>query len=162
MKKTLLLIVVLLITKFSISQNEKFSKVKIYIDNKGIENLQKLGLPVDDGIIKKNVYIISELSENDILKIKTNNFKYDVLIDDVSDFYVTRYKESIKNIKSEKTKNIGKYTTPVNFELGSMGGFYTYQEMLRELDSMKLKFPTIFKTKQAVSDTNTFENRPIY
>lgn len=162
MKKTLLIIMVFLFAKMTFAQKEMYSKVKIYTDNKGIKELLKMGIPVDDGFVKENLYVITEISASDINKVKASNFKMDVLIEDVSKFYVERFQKSLKDYNANKTKAFGKYTTPDNFELGSMGGFYTYEEMLRELDSMEIKFPSIFKAKQAICDTNTHENRPIY
>ena len=54
-----------------------------------------------------------------------------------------------------------KYEAPANFTLGSMGGFYRYEEMLAILDDMVEKFPDIISVRKDISDLKTHEDRAI-
>jgi len=46
------------------------------------------------------------------------------------------------------------YQTPVHFNdpAGSMGGYFTYQEVLDELDQMKALYPNLITTKANISN----------
>ncbi|MFT5801212.1 MAG: carboxypeptidase T, partial [Nonlabens sp.] len=46
--------------------------------------------------------------------------------------------------------------------LGSMAGFFTYEEMLMHLDSMHTKYPNLISERAAIGSTMTHEGRPIY
>jgi hypothetical protein len=74
----------------------------------------------------------------------------------------------IKNRKKTLTRNsvpcseTTDYQTPTNFELGSMGGFYTLDEMLQELDDMHTLYPNLITVKAPISNFQTVEGRSIY
>ncbi|MCX7863233.1 MAG: M14 family zinc carboxypeptidase [Bacteroidales bacterium] len=128
----------------------RYDKVKIYIHaNEDIQRLSSLGIPLDGVYIKKNEYIIGEFSENDIQKLNSNGFHYEVLIQDVSKFYEERNKSSIDTLKKKVIKSacFEKYATPNNFTLGSVGGYFSYQEIVAQLDSIHNKFPQLVSAK---------------
>ncbi|RMF20006.1 MAG: T9SS C-terminal target domain-containing protein, partial [Bacteroidetes bacterium] len=52
--------------------------------------------------------------------------------------------------------------TPAHFQLGSMGGFYTYEEMLAQLEAMAAEYPHLISPHQPIGDFRTHEDRPIY
>ena len=52
--------------------------------------------------------------------------------------------------------------TPENYENGSIAGFFTYQEMLDELDSMHAKYPHLITAKTPIDNHLSIEGRPIY
>ncbi len=43
-----------------------------------------------------------------------------------------------------------------------MGGFFTYEEILQKLDSMRLRWPNLISIKQPTGPLRTTENRPLY
>jgi carboxypeptidase T len=51
---------------------------------------------------------------------------------------------------------------PLNFKLGSMGGFYTYEEYLNEVDLMFQLYPNLISQRDTIGDFRTHLNRPIY
>jgi murein tripeptide amidase MpaA len=149
------------------AQNKVYSKVKVYIkQTEDIKQIASLGIPVDGVYIKKNEYIIGEYAASDIEKLRTNGYQVEVLIADVSKFYEERNKKSQDSL-SNKKKDIkdacffDKYPTPHYFSLGSVGGYYSYQEIMTQLDSMQQRFPNLVSVKQALSGT-TIEGRQLW
>ncbi|MFY9310602.1 MAG: M14 family zinc carboxypeptidase [Bacteroidia bacterium] len=168
--RTFYLTLLLCLSTALFAQKQKYSKAKIYLDGKEkkLHQLSKLGLAVDHGEHKQNTFFISDFSEQEIALLKTNGFQVDILIDDVSAFYSNRNKSQDKNIlKSSGTRSTGcssssTIATPSNFQLGSMGGFYTYTEMLAILDNMASQYPNLISVKQPISNINSVEGRPLY
>ncbi len=147
----------------------KYSRVKIFTDSKGLQTLSELGIAVDHGTSKKDVFFISDFSESEINRMKENDFSIEILIDDVQKYYVDRNKVTEKSAEKNLICNPGTNGTstfvpeiPANFNLGSMGGFFTYQEFLAEIDAMAVQYPTLISAKSPISTFLTTENRPIY
>lgn len=146
---------------------ENYSKAKIWTTNKGLSTLSELGIPVDHGTFKKNTFIISDFSDTEIAIAIANGFEVDVLIDDVKSYYKSdKYQQQVtpKNENCDPNSGVSDYapTVPDNFNLGSMGGFYTYQEYLDEVDEMAALYPDLITTRANVSDTLTHQGRAIY
>ncbi len=145
-----------------IAQSEVYSRVKIYINKADdVLKLSELGIPVDGVKIKKNESIVGEFSLNDIQKIRNEGYRVDVLIPDVSKYYEERNKQSADTLK-KKLVNAAclgeKYPVPANFTLGSVGGYYSYTEIVKELDSLQTRFPNLISSKQPLSP-QTIEGR---
>ena len=138
-----------------------YSKAKIYYNNPlDLVHLSENGIPVDHGIVKKNVFIESVFSQKQINKAKALGYTVDVLIKDMGK-YIANRKKTIKRNTSPCSSN-SSYQTPANFELGSMGGFYTLDEMLQELDDMHTLYPNLITVKSPISNFQTEEGRSIY
>jgi carboxypeptidase T len=54
------------------------------------------------------------------------------------------------------------YTAPQYFETGSMGGFYTLNEINQQLDSMQLMYPNLITAKATIDTFHSIEGRPLY
>jgi carboxypeptidase T len=152
---------------FSVSlQAQKYSKVKIYLNNNGLTKLGSLGIPLE-GEYTKNTSLVTEMSENDIAKLTPNGFIYDILIDDMTAYYQDRnlHPEKYKTestVRSGSCASTSNWPTPAHFVLGSMGGFLTYTEMLAQLDSMFVHYPNLITAKQQVSTMTSIEGRKLY
>ena len=145
-------------------KNEKFHKVKInYTSPADLVKLANQGVCIDHGLHKKNHFFISDFSESDIEKMLSLNFDYEILINDVTHFYKQRNKlsnKSAKNIFCEENENI--LETPENYDFkpsDDFGGFYTYNEMLNELDDMHSLYPEIISARSDIKD-ETFSSSP--
>ena len=138
-----------------------YSKAKIYYNNSlDLVKLSENGIAVDHGLHKKNVFIESVFSQKQINKAKALGYTVDVLIKDMAKYIASR-KASIKRNASPCSSN-SSYQTPVNFELGSMGGFYTLDEMLQELDDMHTLYPDLITLKSPINNFQTVEGKSIY
>ena len=168
MKKYLPIVLCFLISNLNYSQkSDIFYKIKINYSNQ--EELVKLinnGVNIDHGFHKKNHFYISDFSENEFQKIKSLAFDYEVLIEDVTQFYQKRNK-SKSNSKSNEfctSENDG-YQTPENYDFkdgDDFGGFYTYDEMLGELDDMHNQFPNLISERVDIKDENYNESPHIH
>lgn len=150
------------IASFSQEKVQKYSKAKIYYSSSiDLEILANNGLAVDHGLKKKNIFIESVFSKKELEIAQQLGFRVEVLIYDMQK-HVTSLKKNTKGTKNTTCTNVSNYVAPVNFELGSMGGFYTYAQVLSELDDMFTLYPNLITAKAQISNFNTFENRPIY
>ncbi len=160
-----LIMAVLTVSLNATAQKSGFSRVKIWTGQNGLVELSRLGLETDHGDIRKGIWLISDFSSDEIKLISDAGFKYEIIIDDV----VKHYQE--QNLFPQHTHKsaaagcgVGapQYPVPSNFSLGSYAGYFTYQEMLDNLDSMASKYPNLITIRQALPGGVTHENRPVY
>jgi hypothetical protein len=158
MKKILVLLLALCFSMVAFSQTMKYSRVKIYTDDNGLLQLAKQGLDVTNGDIRKGVCFVSEFSEREIGIIRNCGLAFDILIDDVSKYYVERNMEyaGLKIVRDLSDD----YPVPEGWQYGSMGGFYTNEEMLAELDTMYMLYPDLITEKEQIGIT--YEGMPVY
>jgi len=156
LKKTFLVYFLLVIqTIFSQNVQEKHQRAKInYNQPDDLRTLESIGIPVDHGVHKKGVFIISDFSVSEIEKARNAGYKVDLLIEDSKEYFLQR--NTIKSVRKKnpscENQSSSDYQTPNNFTLGSMGGYLTYQEMLDQLDLMKSLYPQLISTKENISD----------
>ncbi len=165
MKYRYLFLLLFSMSLFAQETNLKFTKSRIYINsNLDIKTLIDNGIAADHGTIKQNTYIESVFSTKEIETAKALGYSVEVLIQDMQ----KHYREVVRDKPSSHTKNPAPcgtaidYATPANFNLGSMGGFLTYSEMLAELDEMQSLYPNLISSKSPIGSFETIENRPIY
>lgn len=164
--KKLLLAALVMCSGFSFAQS--YSRAKILTDSKGLQQLAEMGIAIDHGTVKRETFFISDFSDHEIEQMRNAGFEVEILISDVQAFYVAQNKELVTgNEKNASCSGAGGNNTfvpavPSNFNLGSMGGFYTYQEFLDEIDAMATQFPNLITARAPISNFLTHQNRPIY
>lgn len=161
--KSILLFLALGLTSIAFSQH--YSKVKIYANNQDLVVLSALGLPVDHGVHKQNTYFISDFSDREILILDQSGIPYEVVVKDVKAYYAEQHSLSqAKNNSCTGGSGNNLPAVPANFEtnVSNYAGFYTYQQMLDELDAMATQYPNLITVKAPISNFVTWENRPIY
>ena len=170
MNRRLLFFFFSFVCAYSFAQN--YSRVKIITDDAGLAMLSQHGVTIDHGIHKEGQFFISDFSASEVATMQALNVNIEILIADV----VTYYEQILMEPASDQTlRNAncsggigasgGFYTnpaTPTHFNLGSMGGYLTYNEMLAELDEMFATYPNLITQKSQISNFLTHENRPIY
>ena len=148
---TILFLLFCALNAFSQDIQEKYQYAKInYQNSEDLFRLNNLGIPLDHGNHKKNQYLISDFSVTEIEKVRNDGFIVEVLIEDSKEYYLQQNSIISNNTLNEVCIQEG-YQTPENFELGSMGGYFTYQEMLDELDQMKALYPNLITSKENIS-----------
>jgi carboxypeptidase T len=153
--------IAMLMSSLSIAQFQ-YSRAKVWLLEKDIEELAYLGISVDHGTYKLGTYLICDYSDEEIALMRENGFEVDILIPDVQQFYREQATIDTKNSSCESTSYFGfQFQDPENFTLGSMAGYYTFNEYVEITDEMPLLFPNLISEKAPISDTLSHENRPI-
>lgn len=168
MKNFSLIIISIIFSFTSFSQN--YSRVKVFGNENDMFRLGQLGVAVDHGIRKQGTFLISDFSKEEIQIMNDYEFNYEILIPDVEAYYVdmlTNPQPTVTQKNATCSSTSGGSTgfspaTPSNFNLGTMGGYLKYAEMLAELDAMAQQYPTLITTKAPISSFVTAGNRPIY
>ena len=147
---------------------ETYSRARIYIEGKNIQQLLETGVALDHGVHNKK-FIENDFSATELRLAQEAGFRTETLIANVSEFYRQQNLEAIKTLQGGVGCNVPggvqapSYQTPTNFQLGSMAGYFTYQELLDELDSMRAKYPQLISSRQIINPSElTHEGRPIY
>ncbi len=160
MKRILFQFIFISILQFSYTQESKiFHKIKInYSNQEELIKLSNIGVCIDHGFHKKNHFFISDFSSDDLIKLNSYGFTYEILIEDVTSFYQNRNKSglSIKSNEYCDSEN-DDYVTPNNYDFkdgNDFGGFYTYDEMLSELDDMYNQYPNLISQRVDLKDEN--------
>lgn len=148
------------------AQEQRYSKLRVYLDGRPAHELLALGVTCDHGHHRPTVHFESDFSENDQRLLDQHGFRYDVLIEDVVRYYQDQnltQEGSNRNANCNPGSSVSPYPQPSNFALGTMGGFLTYQQLLDNLDSMASKYPHLITPRTVIDPNNlTHENRPLY
>jgi carboxypeptidase T len=154
-----------MLVSVSVAQHspELYSRARIYFNQpKDLFLLAAQGVTVDHGIQKKGVFIESDFSANDLAIAQRLGMKTEILIEDVATHYANQNEKSVADKNASCTGAPTNYPVPQNFNLGSMGGYLTYQEFLDNVDSMVAKYPNIISARAPISNFQTLGGREIY
>ncbi|MFD1551746.1 hypothetical protein DNU06_02400 [Putridiphycobacter roseus] len=149
---------------FTYSQGN-YAKVKIFTNTENMATLDQIGIPIDHGTIKKDIWFIADLSTEQIALLNQHHFQYEILIEDVKAFYKERSQNQNEGDRAtcpSVTSTGYVPNTPANFHLGDYAGFYSYQEYLEELDSMVALYPNLISVRTPIDTFLTHEGRPLY
>jgi carboxypeptidase T len=171
MNKLFLLVSFLLLNAVAWSQG--YLRLQIPVNNGELKILADQGVAVDHGIFKEEKYFISDFSYAEKAIMDQNGIAYEILIADIEQYYEDLLNQPEKPIETETEKNTScsntnnanpwaNPATPSHFNLGTMGGYLKYEELLAELDEMAALYPNLITVKAPISNFLTFENRPIY
>ncbi len=151
-------LIIFLLSFFAISAQEKletYQRAKIsFNQDSDLFRLQQLDIPADHGIKKKDHFIISDFSVSELERARINGFQVEVLIEDVRAHAAeqNRLNTPLQRNASCSEDTGAVYPTPDNFNLGSLGGYMTYQEFLDELDDMHDLYPNLITARDGISD----------
>lgn len=158
MKRIIIISLISIISVFVSGQNLK--QVKISLSN--VETVTKLlnaSLPLEEGKVTKDNNLIIFLNIDEIAKVNGLGIGYEVLIEDWKAYY-----SSLPQLSDEEKAAIianSKESYGVEgFGFGSMGGYYTYSEVLQKLDSMVIQYPNLITPKWSIGTTH--EGRPLW
>ncbi len=146
-------ITILIILSLVSLSADSYKKIQIYFtDRAELQQIYRSNLDIDHAELQSDNSIIVFLGEREYRRLVELGFQYKVLIDDWQTFYRNRQKMSAlaKRIQlNESAQNFG----VTGFTFGSMGGFYTFDEIVAELDSMHLKYPEIITEKFSIGQS---------
>lgn len=151
---------------------EKYSKVKIGIPPGSERAVNKfLFDSLDaDHFDYDNRSVIMEISQLHLDRLRAAGYPYTVLVDDVSvefvqqsniaDFYLHDQISSQRSAFESPGQKVSAFIqTPVSFTPGSMGGYYTYDEMITKIDDMVTAYPYLVSK---INIGTTYEGRTIW
>jgi len=151
MKRLITLVALATIVLYTTAQQTQYSRVKITANDQQIIEIAKSGIDITEGILEKGEFLIMELSDRELVKIAALELDYDVLIEDVSKFYVDR--NVGKSTDMNDYKGVSEWEVPENFTFGSMSGHATFDELVVHLDNMYDLFPDLITQKESLGQT---------
>lgn len=139
-----------------------YARVQIDLAGKEVSDLAKAGVDITHGTYIRNTSFTAVFPENEIKNLESLGFTCEVLIPDMQAYYLERNRSRGSECEVDPCfQEDYPYTKPQNFELGSMGGFFTYDQMLDHLDAMSFTYPHLITVKQPIGDYKTHEGRDI-
>ncbi len=159
MKKSFILLA--LFSVLVLAQNENYKLVRIPLSSPAVfENLLKLGIDLEHAGMNKDAGSLEVyLSDSEYEEVLAVIPGCEVIIDDWYSYY-----ESLpKMTETEKAKTLAESKSLYNVEgfgYGSMGGYYTFSEIVAQLDSMYLHYPEIITQKFSIGQS--VEGRTIW
>ena len=141
MKKYLILFLLASI----LSAKEVYKQIRIYYQNQDqLFQLLQLGIDIDHSHGEKNEWIEFAIAESKLSTLNSNFFDYEIIHQNLEEFYAQRL---TNNFESR------------DFELGSMGGYYTFDEIEEKLNEIHTEYPSITHLEVI---GNTLEGRNVW
>ena len=148
MKLSTICFLILLIPAILIAESgEQYSQIKVLVpDRTTLDRIWKTGIDFEGSRGKIGGWMEFTTNRLERQRLTAEGIQYEVIKDDIS-------------LQSE----IGYISGPVDalgFGFGSMSGFYTYSEVLKQLDSMRILFPNLITARDSIGYTH--EGRAIW
>lgn len=110
--------------------------------------LQQQGIDIDHYRGKVGDYIEIVIPRHDLELVQVAGVPYTIVVEDVEKWF--RERPSSSGADLLEGKKILAENGISGFGYGSMGGFYTYSEVVRQLDSMRLLYPSIITARESI------------
>ena len=137
-----------------------YKKILIKLNSRSdIELLNKAGIDLEGAISLKEMTAKLYVSEAELKKVNNLGLSYNILIEDWNIYYNSLRMLTQPEMNQLLEQSRDQYGV-TGFGYGSMGGFYTYDEVNAQLDSMHARYPNLITPKQSIGTTG--EGRPIY
>ncbi len=134
MKKCMSIIIILFIMSFQALAGD-YQLLRVYISSPAeLQKLIELGIDLEGSRWKVGVFIDVQISGTDRQRLEENGFDTEVIIEDLESFYRSR-------LETRHGEGFG---------FGSMGGYYTFAEVLSILDSMRALYPHLISLQDTI------------
>jgi hypothetical protein len=139
-------ILIIVILAAILPANEIYKQVRVSSDTEEtLSVLQTSGLDIDHSYREPGQWIEFAISESRIHLLDETQLHYDIIHEDLESFYASRLDSDYESR---------------DFELGSMGGYYTFAEIEQHLDLLYVDYPELISEK--ISLGQTLEGRDIW
>ena len=139
-------ILIIVILAAMLPASEIYKQVRVHSDTpQTIFTLQESGLDIDHSYREPGEWIEFAVSESRIHILDETQLSYDIIHEDLESFYASRLDSDYESR---------------DFELGSIGGYYTFAEIEEHLDELYADYPELITEK--VSLGQTLEGRDIW
>ena len=125
---------------FANPEIHKHVKINLYFTNQLLE----LGIPLDHYQKNKDNSLDIILSTSEIGILMNNGIEFEIIQDDITNYYLSRSRPSINR----------------DYSLGSMLGNYTLQEAINQMDTLSILYPNFVSEKDSIG--TSFEGRTIW
>ena len=139
--------------------NQRYSMVEIYVHDDNAQKIASLPFAMECTAhqhARTADVIRLPLTETEIAKLKKDNIAYKILIEDLSAFYAKRNRADL----AEAQNNLLAMNTKM--KLGSMGGYFTLEEAVANLDYLFKKYGEKGLITEKKSIGRTANGRDIY
>jgi len=170
--KNILFFICIILSSISLTgQTSEYSRAKVFLYNNSIQELAELGVEVDHGEHMPHRWLTTDFSSEELDRIRAAGFELEILIEDVVAYYQDpnrgnelEVKSRVNECSNEEIDSFTQYpyTTPVNYQEGSMQGYYLYEEMLATVDEMRAKFPNLITERTAIGNHITNDGNRIF
>jgi carboxypeptidase T len=149
--KTLFALLIAFLSVTISAQNYKQISIQISSANDFI-TLAQIGIDLEDSKFNKDNTLILFVSDIEFNLISSNGFSYTILIDDWNSYY-----NSLQQLSNEEkdiylSESLRDYNVD-GFGYGTMGGYYTYNEIVANLDSMYSQYPNLITHKYSIGSS---------
>ncbi|NQV15779.1 immune inhibitor A [bacterium] len=146
MQTRLFSILLLLITMSNGLSQDRYDQVRIWSENTSatINELLRLGIDPEGLEVRPGVYVDVILDQREKEQVLDLGLTSEDLIVDLSAYYESRLTQGLDR----------------EFGYGSMGGYYTLDEVIAFMDSLHVEFPQIISAKDSIG--SSYEGRAIW
>lgn len=126
---------------------EKYSEVKIFLnsaEDARLLQINDINIEHFKGSVREGITIV--INQDELTRLKGTGLRYDITIPDMDEYFANHPAPTEQDMII--ADNIKRADNIDGFEYGSMGGFYTYDQVVQELDSMRLQYPNLITAKQ--------------
>lgn len=150
---------------------EIYHRARVELGGKGIQGLVRAGIDMTHVHFHGNQSFESDFSEWEIAQMQDAGYQVEILIRDMAAYYANPDRESLRPHEHFAESRSGacdsrapslKLKAPVNFELGSMGGYYTYEEIWDQLELMHMLYPDLISLRKQIGNFKTSKGRSLF
>ncbi|MCE1187550.1 MAG: immune inhibitor A [Ignavibacteria bacterium] len=140
---------------------EDYKKIRVTLTDRqaDIQKLVQAGFALEGSVLRKDNTLDFYLSETEFKTFMQMGLQYEVQIDSWDKHFNLLPKMSDAE-KQESLRQLKEKYGIEGFNYGSFAGYYSLDEINKNLDTMRLKYPNLVSTKFSIG--NSIENRPIY
>ena len=139
---------------------QNFKKIKLFINNDlDLQKVFSVQIDLEHSFAEKDGGISLFADENDFQAIVNSGLGFEILIDDWKTYYasqptLTETEKEFIRIESNQSFGVS------GFDFGSMGGYYTFDEIAADLDEMVKNYPNLITQKFSIG--TSVEGRTIW
>jgi carboxypeptidase T len=165
-KGLLILLLLLVMVGGAHAQNQEvYARAKVDLQRQSPEKLAQLGIDLTHGVYAEGRFYINVFSQSELAQIEAAGYTVEIQVPDMAAFLKDPNRPRFSPVTQNCINPIVEgtpYPIPENFELGAMAGYFTYQEMLDQLDSMHQQYPDLITPRTPIEGETTIEGRDIF
>ncbi|OFY16768.1 MAG: hypothetical protein A2X11_00105 [Bacteroidetes bacterium GWE2_42_24] len=161
MRNLIFLTTLLVLGLIGHAQQQTYKRIKFLNTTENI-SLLKAAAVASEEIFASDDSLQLETNVTTANQLRLSGLNFRILIDDLADYYENRNANSTFNRPRNPAATSGLTPVPNGFQLGGMGGYCTYNQMLMHLDTMRARFPQLITAREPISSITTHNGNLIY